>query len=1374
MTLVKGGGQFASKRYIPGEVVEEDYSFSQQLEAAAEVENLAGAVTVKRGGLPNAFIDNPDYNPWNSLSEDEKINTHFVEAATLADSDEELGALRKQWDAESLARSKLSGVGGVMSSLVMGGLDPINLIPVGGVTYKAAKMGQSMLRNGIATASVAFSTTAAQEFLLHKQQLQRTYGESGANITAGTLLGGLLGTGVGAYTATQMRQLERATEDMMDMGKNPYRTDTDITEFIDFEPTPTTKTIFHGTADEFDDFDVTKSADGTIWFTDTKSKIEGGEAGASSAGRIIERTIDEENLKLGNYDDADQFSTDELIDQGYDGLRLVDDDQITYQIFDPDKLGRSIEAKAVADDIPVQQARELSPEETILADELVDNGAEIKPDGTVRVYHRTTAEKAAEIESTGQMLGDEDGIFFSTRSDGQAEGFGEAVVEFDIPLNRLLLDDVFGDEAHLRLPTDKAGDRVRVSEFKKAEPETVTPDDYAKFQQDEINARATAKTERLSAIEGRIVEIEAAAKSISRDIGEAGGLNRAAWEAEGIDPAFFNDKSIKGGFGKPVFRKEGGMTPDDLAEHLQESGVLTEANANEALDFVNDMLSGNNKIIDPDLRSEIDTLSKELDELSLDDEIEIEWLGDEPPMGYDGADRSAGAAAVTGAIKIKRGGETLTRWTRYNPLSRVLTNKSQAAKKWLVDLVENPIDVEGYRGQAVESLAKVRRDALLYRALRRHRDIFKEYRADGGKLKIREYNAVTAREQRNPGSVDNPYVSRSAKAFESEVYGPQFKDIVEARLLGDDVEVTTAKQYLNRVWNKEKVAANLPKFTHVVGKWLAKENPKMDAEDIEELASEIGGRIMGTPQGALPYDYKIGENVGKRSSNGLKSPFKARAFDIPDSMVEEFLENDIEKLAGSYLRQTSTDIELIRRFGDKKTSAEEVLQFAPQKKAIDKEYRDMMAAAKTEKERTALRKEKDSVLADMQGMLDRMRGVYGAPDPDNILHRVGAASRNLNLLRLLGGVTMSSVPDISSTIMAEGFTRTFGTLMRPMIKGLKASKPAAEDIRYFGVATDAITGGRLEVISDINDYALGGTKVERGLQSLANSFGNVNLMNQWTGLMKVTHAISMQARVMDGLVSGVYDARLGRLGIPEDVAKDIAAQVKKYGRKDDNAWIFNARQWDNQDLAMQWGAALKKESDRVIVVPGQEKPLFMSKESGKTFLQFKSFMLSATQRITTAALQQQDAHLIQGALAMVGFGAMTYAYKQWESGRELSDDPRVWFIEGIDRSGALGIMMEANNTVEKVFSGRFGLRPLIGIDTPASRFASRNAAENLLGPTVGSGISTVFQVAAAVGGDYDWSDSDTRAVRRLLPYQNMSVLRMGLDKIEAAANEVIQ
>ncbi len=114
----------------------------------------------------------------------------------------------------------------------------------------------------------------------------------------------------------------------------------------------------------------------------------------------------------------------------------------------------------------MEKVEPLTAETQDIADELLSKGIKLNPDNTLTVYHRTTPENKTIIEQTGKMTGKEDGIFFSTKETGQAEGYGNAIVKLDIPLNKLKLDDIFKDEAHLKLPV-KTGAQIDISDYYK-------------------------------------------------------------------------------------------------------------------------------------------------------------------------------------------------------------------------------------------------------------------------------------------------------------------------------------------------------------------------------------------------------------------------------------------------------------------------------------------------------------------------------------------------------------------------------------------------------------------------------------------------------------------------------------------------------------------------------------------------------------------------------------------------------------------------------------------------------------------------------------------------------------------------------------------
>ena len=96
----------------------------------------------------------------------------------------------------------------------------------------------------------------------------------------------------------------------------------------------------------------------------------------------------------------------------------------------------------------------------------------------------------------------------------------------------------------------------------------------------------------------------------------------------------------------------------------------------------------------------------------------------------------------------------------------------------------------------------------------------------------------------------------------------------------------------------------------MVKKAKFKQGLELEAEDFDDIANQIAMRIMGTPDGMLPYDWKLGESSRGVAGTTLKGPLKARVFNIPDQEISDFLDNDMERVAARYLKQVAPDIEL--------------------------------------------------------------------------------------------------------------------------------------------------------------------------------------------------------------------------------------------------------------------------------------------------------------------------------------------------------------------------------------------------------------------------------------------------------------------------------
>ena len=145
--------------------------------------------------------------------------------------------------------------------------------------------------------------------------------------------------------ARVLRQpLDFAQSELTRSGLN--NTPTKAVEKITKEPNKTFKgKVFHQTSEDFEDFDLSKGADGTAWFTGDKKNFTNPESSASAAsgkGRILEREVDLK--KVAGFKELDQFSVDELRQKGYDGAVLDGD----IQVFDQ---------KAIKQSLPMDEVR---------------------------------------------------------------------------------------------------------------------------------------------------------------------------------------------------------------------------------------------------------------------------------------------------------------------------------------------------------------------------------------------------------------------------------------------------------------------------------------------------------------------------------------------------------------------------------------------------------------------------------------------------------------------------------------------------------------------------------------------------------------------------------------------------------------------------------------------------------------------------------------------------------------------------------------------------------------------------------------------------------------------------------------------------------
>ena len=703
-----------------------------------------------------------------------------------------------------------------------------------------------------------------------------------------------------------------------------------------------------------------------------------------------------------------------------------------------------------------------------------------------------------------------------------------------------------------------------------------------------------------------------------------------------------------------------------------------------------------------------------------------------------------------------------------------------------------------------------------------------------GKMSYRQFREAVGKAARRKDDASSlsgipedavKYINSAAKRFRSEVYDPATQKAIDVGLLPEGVDPKTAASYLNRVYDLDKLAQPevRARFIDVTSEWLTRkaeqarvrtttfedevavlkkqiqekdnEAPlllekreqlhdrdlkeiEMQPEEFRSLAAEILQRIKGTPAGRLPYDVSMDRiSSGGRASSAKAGPLKARVFMIEDELIEEFLVNDIEQVAKRFVRAIAPDIELTKKFGD--------IEMTSKIKEIQDDYMRLME--RPDADVIKLEKRMKADIRDIVALRDTLLNVYGMPEnPMDWKVRTGRAFRQLNYIRLLGGMTVSAIPDIARPVMVHGFSRVFGDAIVPLVKNFSAMGKLTQQMRDMGLASDMIMNSRIQQLADVTDDFSRHTMIERGLGAASDTMGMVSVMAPWnTGFKQITAVVSMNRMIrgIDAEIAGTISqgerAYLRQNYIGKEEGVSIRKMLDEHGDVENGVQMPNALKWTDRNAYDVFQAALNRDVDRTIVTTGLDKPLMATgSEVGHHVFQFKSFAIAATQRIMLSGLQQKDMAMLNGTLFAVFLGMASASFKMWDSGRgeELKDwTTEKWIAEGIDRSGVTGWLFEANNMIEKATRGNVGVSALTG-GKQMSRYASRNLSGALLGPTAGTldlMSSATGSLSSTIIEDDDWRASDTHAMRKLLPYQNLFLFRQLLDSAEEGINSSV-
>lgn len=796
-------------------------------------------------------------------------------------------------------------------------------------------------------------------------------------------------------------------------------------------------------------------------------------------------------------------------------------------------------------------------------------------------------------------------------------------------------------------------------------------------------------------------------------------------------------------------------------------------------------------------RSRLNAVVKATDEY-FDD---THQLGDVPDVDYTG--KSVGAATVekyTDEELALYPGSTRIKFAKLNALGQMATSLSPVARALGLNIAENafrytnltknlravPTAVESYIKRWTEGSygRGVQSTGFHYKAYRKRTKGSSEPRFNEAQFRTEVGRALRR------GSVHAvSEVAEAAAYWRREVFDPLLKRGMDADLFGRGFEPENQSRYLTRVYDRGRLKKNRSEFERILVRWIAEDVKRgraaaMTPDEISSEVSDITDTLMGWHHGQLSFfDPK---RVGKAGS------MHERVLRIPDELIEDFLVSDINYIGRVYTRSIAPRAELAHLSPSNDWELKDLIE------EMNDDIRKLMRVAETSgdtKTQARLTKELEFQERNVQAMRDRLIGTYDMPsDPTTWLSRVPYVIKSWNYLTMMGGMTLSSLPDLARPIFEFGLRGSYGKLTTDLGAVVRNWSEGLEELQKAGTAMDIVMASRAKAIADL-DEVQPYTKFTQGMESVTNKFTRLTLMSDWntalkgfTGLIgqdkmlrtartwgqqsreilsqietaraagNTAEIARLQARQLEvGQTRDIQD--LLRYGIDEEMARRIGAEKIN---DSDSLWLANTDAWTDVDAVRQFRAALVKMADTTIVTPGVgDMPRFIKGDTLKLVTQFRSFMMATVNRMMIPmrqGLSEGDMRVYNGIAMSLAFGMATYVAKMKIAGREDEiqwDNEGALISEAIDRSGMLGPLMELYTMANRVSGGNMSLGLLTGDERQrVSRYAQRNMWGAIAGPTVGKG-DDIFNTMAAALGPNDITRSDVRAFQKLIPFRNL-------------------
>jgi len=1289
----------------------------------------------------------PDYNPVKEIKGwgDNKYFLTHGQAFVGSQSPAETLAIKSQIDQEETDRKILSsgGVIGFVAQMGAGLLDPTLLLP-GGVGVDAVRGGLSFQKAAVELGKAGLMQTVAQEALLHATQQTRTFEESAINVASGTMLTALIGGSAAAYLGRAERASIEAKlrEDRAAINAHAGNPDTGEAPIMPGEipanenaPAGTGQAMAAGAAAadtrkiELVPFGLSEipGVRTVVEKTSPMQRLFGADSvSARRAAADLAETplLTRENLEGGVTTAGPALDREArlMINQGQ-----VDVGDNLSSLYSEYRFGEEVTAPRIQG--AVRDMLGQNPEGKMSYDQFKEAVTDTLRSGDTH--------EIPQVQMAAQNVRNK--IF---------EPMKKRAIDLGLLPEGV---DVKTADSYVQRLYNKQAIAAKRPEFVDRVTDWLQGDQQAKVQAQEkiglYHGAMKSHEDTIAKLERQIDTRSASLETIETRQEEVRrfnqfALNRSTQLSEPLDVLRSQIRRVEDRIGphlarldelRDQIRDQKDMFPnireaDNLVRRL--GGVsqrMREArDAVEVVDAAGVYVDDLNKVI-ADFREEIRAASREARDMRFN-------LGADELVALEDARSDINAVIVPQQKQLRK--------------LRKELREERAAR------------IQNARGGAVfETQIRGRGNALADRASAKDAEIAKleEHLAE----EVMNRDAMRAKIEKEIGAWEGKSTTEAKASLKARAEAEKAR---EAKIAAGE---SSSKG--------ERLSSADKAVDRAVGRILESDRT-LSRDELRSRAHEITDRIIGAPDGRLPYD--LGMEHGTAFGGSGEQPrgaLAAREFNIPDATIRDFLDNDIEHIVATHLRTMVPDVLLTEKFGD--TRMTEAFR------KINDEYAALSDAAKSEKERTRLEKERQGVIDDLAAVRDRIRGVYGisADQPMRNAARAAAVLKNYNVLTSMGSAALSSLPDMAGVVMRHGMVNTFNDAWVPFFNMLTRQsdvwKEAGRQYRAMGIAVESVLASRHHALTDTLDTYHPQSRVERTMQWATGKFQFANMLAPWTDFAKVNASLVSGSEILratkaaaEGKITARQLRTLGESGIEPHMADRIAKAFEDGGEVRDGVHLPNTADWTDKEARRVFEGAVARDVDISVITPGQEKPLWMSHPILSVVGQFKSFTAAATERILISNLQRRDAQVLQGMMFSMGLGMLSYKIGSLTGGQPTSDKPQDWIKEAISKGGILGWFEEANALASKATRGGVDVYRMIGADKPLTRYASRSAMDQILGPTAGK-IGGILSVASAASKPSEWSESDSKALRRLVAGQNVFYLRGLFNQVEAAGND---